>query len=244
MKIFIIFALIIISNVFPGNFAGGVAIIGQIPKGEFKEEGVPAGFGFDLYGLWYPVKELGIGLNLGGTQYGSSKRQIPFNYFSDLVTVTEKTTNNLGYAHAMFRIRPFHKNIRPYFEGLLGAKFLTTDTELLNNNCTDNEFTEEYDDCEIASSNNAWDNTFSYGVGTGIEITIVSLDEKNNDFSEGILSFFINARYLMGNEATYLKEGSITFSNPEDGPVQTTFNPSKSKTDVLQISIGLHFDFD
>ena len=48
----------------------------------------------------------------------------------------------------------------------------------------------------------------------------------------------------MGNEATYLKEGSITFSNPEDGPVQTTFNPSKSKTDVLQISIGLHFDFD
>ena len=97
---------------------------------------------------------------------------------------------------------------------------------------------------EIASSNNAWDNTFSYGVGTGLEITLVSLDEESNDFSAGILSFFINARYLMGNEATYLKEGSITFSNPEDGPVQTTFNPSKSKTDILQISIGLHFDFD
>ena len=77
-----------------------------------------------------------------------------------------------------------------------------------------------------------------------MQIKIIDNFLNNNDFSEGILSFFINARYLMGNEATYLKEGSITFSNPEDGPVQTTFNPSKSKTDVLQISIGLHFDFD
>ena len=225
-------------------FGGGISIIGQIPQGEFKNEGVPSGFGIDLYGLWYPAKELGIGLNIGGTQYGSTKRQIPFSYYSDLITITEKTTNNLGYAHLMFRIIPFHGNVRPYFEGLLGTKFLTTNTELLNNNCNDNIITEDYDDCEIASSTNAWDNTFSYGIGAGIDITLLSIGEENDGFSAGRLSFFINTRYLMGDEATYLKEGSITFSNPEDGPVQTTFNPSKSKTDVLQISIGLHFDLD
>ena len=60
---------------------------------------------------------------------------------------------------------------------------------------------------------------------------------------EGVLSFFINARYMIGAEAEYLKEGAITFTDPQDGPVQTTFDPSTSKTDVLQISLGLNFNF-
>ncbi len=48
---------------------------------------------------------------------------------------------------------------------------------------------------------------------------------------------------MIGDEAEYLKEGEISFSNPEDGPVSTSFNYSNSKTDVLQISLGLNFSF-
>ena len=48
---------------------------------------------------------------------------------------------------------------------------------------------------------------------------------------EGVLSFFINARYMIGAEAEYLKEGAITFSDPQDGPVQT-------KTDLQNICFG------
>ena len=76
-----------------------------------------------------------------------------------------------------------------------------------------------------------------------MEITLTSFGGDEDSGIKGVLSFFINARYMIGAEAEYLKEGAITFSDPQDGPVQTTFDPSTSKTDVLQISLGLNFNF-
>ena len=249
MKKIPLFALII-SSAFSGNFGVDIALIGQLPKGEFKDEGVPIGFGLGINGLWYPSKQFGLGLNLGISQYGNSERQIPFSYYTDLITITEKTTNDLAYGHLLLKIIPFQGNVSPYFEGLLGMKNLSTTTELTNNNCYDDNET-SYDDCEIASSTNYSDNAFSYGGGGGLEISLTSFggdedsDIKGGEDSgiEGVLSFFINARILIGAEAEYLKEGAITFSDPQDGPVQTTFDPSTSKTDVLQISLGLNFNF-
>ena len=120
---------------------------------------------------------------------------------------------------------------------------LSTTTELTNNNCYDDNET-SYDDCEITSSTNYSDNAFSYGGGGGLEISLTSFGGDEDSGIEGVLSFFfINARYMIGAEAEYLKEGAITFSDPQDGPVQTTFDPSTSKTDVLQISLGLNFNF-
>jgi len=234
--------VLIISGAYSGGFGGSIAFIGQLPQGEFKDEGVPTGFGLDINGLWYPSKQLGLGLNLGISQYGNSERQIPFNYFTDLITITEKTTNDIAYGHLLLKIVPFHGNVRPYFEGLLGIKNLSTTTKLLNENCTDDPDT-DHDDCEIASSTNYSDNAFSYGGGGGLEVTLTSFEGDEDSNIDGVLSFYINVRYMVGDEAEYLKEGAITFSNPSDGPVQTTFSPSTSKTDVLQISLGLNFNF-
>ena len=233
----ILLSALIISSAFSGNFGVDIALIGQLPKGEFKDEGVPTGFGLDINGLWYPSKQFGLGLNVGISQYGNSERQIPFSYYTDLVTITEKTTNDLAYVHLLARIVPLQGKVRPYFEGLLGMKNLSTTTKVISENCPE----EDEDTCEIASSTNYSDNAFSYGGGGGLDIMITSIGDEESDV-QGILSFFINARYVMGTEAEYLKEGAITFSDPEEGPVQTTFHPSKSKTDALQINIGLHFD--
>ena len=229
----------IISSAFSVNFGIDIALIGQLPKGEFKYEGVPTGFGLDINGLWYPSKQFGLGLNVGISQYGNSERQIPFSYYTDLVTITEKTTNDLAYVHLLARIIPFHGKVRPYFEGLLGMKNLFTSTKVISENCPE----EDEDTCEIASSTNYSDNAFSYGGGGGLEITLTSFGGDEDSGIKGVLSFFINARYMIGAEAEYLKEGAITFSDPQDGPVQTTFDPSTSKTDVLQISLGLNFNF-
>ena len=229
----------IISSAFSGNFGIDIALIGQLPKGEFKDEGVPTGFGLDINGLWYPSKQFGLGLNVGISQYGNSERQIPFSYYTDLITITEKTTNDLAYVHLLVRIVPFHGKVRPYFEGLLGMKNLSTTTKVISENCPE----EDEDTCEIASSTNYSDNAFSYGGGGGLEITLTSFGGDEDSGIKGVLSFFINARYMIGAEAEYLKEGAITFSDPQDGPVQTTFDPSTSKTDVLQISLGLNFNF-
>ena len=238
----ILSSFFIMTNLLASDFGIEIGLIGQLPQKEFKNEGVPNGIGFDLSGFWKPNPNFGLGLNLGGTQYGSSKRQIPFSYFSSAVTITEKTTNDIFYGHLLFRINLFTGNVKPYFETLIGLKNLSTTTELLNENCVDNSET-DYDDCEIASSKNASDNTFSYGYGGGLNVIITSIGGEEESDVNGILSFFVNVRYMMGAEAEYLKEGSITFSDASDpGPVQTTFSPSKSKTDVMQISLGLNFD--
>ena len=246
----ILLSALIISSAFSGNFGVDIALIGQLPKGEFKDEGVPKGFGLDINGLWYPSKQFGLGLNVGISQYGNSERQIPFSYYTDLVTITEKTTNDLAYGHLLLKLIPFQGKVRPYFEGLLGMKNLSTTTKLTNENCEDHSGT-DYNDCEIASSTNASDNAFSYGGGGGLEIILTSFGgDENSNIEEnwdlgidGVLSLYLNARYMIGAEAEYLKEGAISFSNPEDGPVSTSFDYSKSKTDVLQISIGLNFNF-
>ena len=244
----ILLSALIISSAFSENFGVDIALIGQLPKGEFKDEGVPTGFGLDINGLWYPSKQFGLGLNVGISQYGNSERQIPFSYYTDLVTITEKTTNDLAYVHLLVRIVPFHGKVRPYFEGLLGMKNLSTTTKVISENCPE----EDEDTCEIASSTNYSDNAFSYGGGGGLEITLTSFggDEdsgiKGGEDSgiEGVLSFFINARYMIGAEAEYLKEGDITFYQIDgQGPYKAAYSPSTSKTDILQISLGLNFNF-
>jgi len=236
----ILLSALIISSAFSGNFGVDIALIGQLPKGEFKDEGVPTGFGLGINGLWYPSKQFGLGLNLGISQYGNSERQIPFSYYTDLITITEKTTNDLAYGHLLLKIIPFQGNVSPYFEGLLGMKNLSTTTELTNNNCYDDNET-SYDDCEIASSTNYSDNSFSYGGGGGLEICLTSFGGEEDSGIEGVLSFFINARYMIGAEAEYLKKGDIHRMDQE--PYDVTYSPSRSKTDVLQISLGLNFNF-
>ena len=242
----ILLSALIISSAFSGNFGVDIALIGQLPKGEFKDEGVPTGFGLDINGLWYPSNILGLGINLGGTRYGSSERPEPWSKTIPDVTVTVKTTNDLVYGHLLARVVPLQGKSRLYFEGLLGIKNLFTSTKVISEDCPGDD-----DTCELASSRNYTDNAFSYGGGGGLEIILTSFggdedsDIKGGEGSdiEGVLSFFINARYMIGAEAEYLKEGAITFSDPQYGPVQTTFDPSTSKTDVLQISLGLNFNF-
>ena len=230
--------LIIVSVLYSGQFQGSVGLIGQLPKGEFKDQEVPTGFGIDVNGLFYSNPYIGFGINIGYGQYGRSSRQIPFNYFTGSVTIEEKTTNAIGGGHVFFRIKPLSKTkIQPYTEGLVGAKHLTTTTGLYNNHCQDSSET-SHNDCEIASSTNASDIVFSYGFGGGLDVLL------SQDFNKsGDLYFFINGRYLYGGKAKYLKQGDIMFSDPVDGPVITTFNWSESSTDLFQISFGLVFDF-
>ena len=235
----VILLLLLITNLFSQYFGGNISLIGHLPQGEFKDQGVTAGYGLDINAMYNVVDELAFGLNVGFSVYDNSKRSIPFNYFSDLVHITEETTNSIGYGHLFLKIVPFQTKVRPYFEGLLGFKNLNTKTELYNEDCYDNPDT-QHDDCEIASSTNASDNALSYGLGGGLEIFITSFNNEEEDV--GKVSFFIGLKYLWGGEAEYLKEGSITFSDPEDGPVETYFDWNKSNTDLMQINLGLHIE--
>ena len=91
-----IIAYIILHTIlFTQTADGSFSVIGHFPKGEFKDQGVTTGLGLDLNAVIYPIHELGFGLNLGGSIYDQSERSIPFSYYSDLITITEKIENTL-----------------------------------------------------------------------------------------------------------------------------------------------------
>jgi hypothetical protein len=50
----------------------------------------------------------------------------------------------------------------------------------------------------------------------------------------GSLYLDLKARYLFGSEAEYLKEGSVIVENG-----RVTYDVSRSKTDLLQIHLGV-----
>ena len=247
-----------VSFIFSQGGGLNFSLIGHLPRGEFKEElkndsgNAPSGWGIDFNGMYYVNDAFALGINAGNSIYGNSRRSIPFNYYTDLISITEQTKNSIAYGHLFFKVVPFQSKVRPYFEGLIGLKNLYTKTRLFNENCVDDPDT-DHDDCEIAESTNASDYAFSYGLGAGFEVVLIEpsysehnkieyMDNSKEDF-DGELSFLFSVRYLYGDEAKYLKEGSITFTNPSDGPVQTSFNWSNSMTDLIQINIGLQVKF-
>ena len=91
-------------------------------------------------------------------------------------------------------------------------KNLSTRTELVSDNCNE----EEYDNCQIAESTNASDTAISYGIGSGLEIKLLDIENEEDNLS-GELSFFINGRYFWGASTEYLKQGSFDlFKTVED----------------------------
>ena len=231
--------IILLSFTFSQYFGGNLSLMGQFPQGEFKEQGVPWSIGGDISGMYNINDYLAFGINAGGVQYGKTSRQIPFSYFVSTIYITEETTNSLGYGNVFTRITPFQGPVQPYLEGFVGLKNLSTKTTLFNQDCTDDPAT-DHDDCEIASGTNLTDTAFSYGAGGGLSVIITNFVDDEGE-SNGELSFFLGMKYLWGNEADYLKEGDITFSDPAEGPVETFFNPSTSKTDIMQFNIGVQF---
>ena len=217
-----------------------IGLMGQLPKGEFKEQGVPMGFGIDFNGALYPIDVFGIGLNVGYGQYGSTARQEPFNTWISEVTVEVKTTNSVGHGNLFFKFAPFKKKwkVQPYFEGLVGMKHLSTKTKVSNNDCWGNDD----EDCEISSSRNASDWVFGYGVGAGLNV-VIKKTENPETLQEGDLYFFISGRYLWGGEAQYLKEGGISVTQGSDGRPITTYDWNTSQTDLMHITIGLGTQF-
>tara|TARA_Y100001934_G_C12257483_1_gene728265 strand:- start:110 stop:901 length:792 start_codon:yes stop_codon:yes gene_type:complete len=254
-----------VSFIFSQGGAFNFSLIGHLPRGEFKEElkndsgNASNGWGIDFNGIYYINNYFGIGINGGNTVYGVTRRNIPFSYYTgSAITIEEETRNNIGYGHIFFKTVPFQTRVRPYFEGLIGLKNLYTTTQVNSENCYDDPDT-EYDECEIAKSTNSSDYVFSYGLGVGFEVILIESSNSNSDHIQQIehnynedvngkdfdeeLSFIFSFRYLYGDEAQYLKAGSIEYTDPENGPVQTSFNWSNSMTDLIQINIGLQVKF-
>lgn len=202
--------------------SGGLNFTLAFPQGEFKDNVDRAGFGGSIQFLFFdpqPGLPVSLGLNLGYINYGSESRREPFSPNIPDVTVDVDRSNNLVNFHILFQIIPFSGTVRPYAEGLFGGSYLFTETTIRSRG-------EE----EVASSTNFDDYAWSYGAGGGLIILL------SDDIGENMGSLYLDlkTRYLFGSEAEYLKEGSVIVENG-----RVTYDISRSKTDLLQIHLGV-----
>ena len=225
----------------PNNVFANIRFVVAVPQGDFSDNVTNNGYGFDGDIGWYVYNgPIALGINIAGAQYGKSKRQIPYSYFSSLVTLTETTSSDI------FIINPF---IQPtlrfgdfsfYAKIFGGYQSLSTDTKILNED-QENNYNDDDDDDQpeyIAKSNVATDGSFNYGAGLGLRFPVYRGGENGPIYAS------LELKWSQGGEAEYLnpnKEGSIVLSDPSDGPVTTTLYPDKSKTDLFNISIGIGF---
>jgi len=205
------------------------------PSGEFRDHVPNVGFGLDLAGgIQFAGSPVFLGAELGFLTYGRESRREPFSTTIPDVEVRVVTTNNILNGHLFLRLQPGIGSIRPYFDALIGFKYLFTVTEIRN------VWTSGDENEAIASSTNLGDIAFSRGVGFGLAINLGESVLESDNGREGFVSFQldIGLRYLLGSEADYLKKGSI---ERVDGNIQ--FDIDRSRTDTIQMLIGVRATF-
>lgn len=201
----------------------GIDFTTVIPKGDLSKNVTNNGYGIGgqfLVGVG--SSPFLVGVDGAFTIYGTEDHREPISTTIPELSVTVRTSNKISLWHALLRAQPRTGSVRPYVDGLIGFKYLATDTSILNDS----------NDEELASTNNLSDFAFSYGVGGGVQVRLGGLGGRGDICLDG------KVRYLFGGRAEYLKEGSIRRDN---GTV--TFDVLSSRTDVLTAQIGITFRF-
>jgi len=205
------------------------------PQGEFDEHVSSIGFGLELAGgIQLGRSPLFLGAELGVLTYGRDSRRESFSLTIQEVTVRVITTNNILHGNLFLRLQPPSGAIRPYLDALIGFNYLFTETKIRSI---------FYDDDEpIARDTNLGDITGARGFGVGLAIDLWSGDVDLDDGPSGWLGMQLDlgVRYILGNEAEYLKKGSISYDEV-DGSV--IYEIERSTTDLLRPHIGVRILF-
>jgi hypothetical protein len=213
------------------RFQGGINFEMGFPQGDFESNVDNVGFGLGLdFAVFPKLIPFGAGASFTFLNYGNETRREPFSLTIPDVTVEVETQNSIVQGFFILRLQPNAGFIRPYMDGLFGFSYLFTETKIKD----------ESDLEEIASSTNFDDFTYSYGAGGGVMIQVFDGTKKlpaDVGFAPIIL-IDLRIRYLIGGEAEYLKEGSITRENG-----QLFYDVSKSDTDLMTLHIGVVLEF-
>jgi len=209
-----------------GNFSVG------LPQGGFGDNVSRAGVGGTLMaGLRFPGTPALIGLDFGYMNYGIERRSEPFSSTIPDVRVNVRTTNDIILTHLLLRMQPEDGAVRPHVDGLFGFKYLFTSTRIEDRGSRDRD--------PIASSVNFDDIALSFGVGGGIDIRLAQPTPRS-DGQPSIRAVYLNlgARYLFGEEAEYLRRGSIDRTGD-----RLAFDVRRSRTDLLTFGLGVTLQF-
>lgn len=237
--VFSTFMLITFSSADAERFNIGVNANFAYPQGEFGDNIDRNAYGFSIEALHKnKMLPFRFGIQVGFLQYGHERRTEKFIPNIPEVDVRVDTTNDILAAHMLLRFQKDYEWISPYCEGLFGFNYIFTQSSIKN---------EQYWNYPILTSTNHEDTALSYGAGAGMLISLYkfqsgSLKGKKVNFPDALedaeLMLDLKARYLMGGEADFLREGSII----RDGD-DVSYDVVTSKTDLMMYQVGIVFRF-
>lgn len=213
------------------NFLGALHFDVGVPQGDLDDQLDRNGYGIGGQIFFAPsVSPLAIGLDLAWMNVGRETRREAFSTTIPDVTVDVERMNNIVQAFVVLRAQMPEGPVRLYGDGLIGFNYLFTETSI-----------KDTDDAvgNIASTTNREDTAFAYGVGGGV---MVPVHTRTEPVGGGAHPFQVlldaGARYLRGDKAEYLKEGSVRISNGN-----VTFDSVESRTDIVRAHVGVAVRF-
>ena len=205
----------------PSRFTIGGNLLVSQPKGEFAEN-IDNGFGGDFFGLMRIDRPgvLSLRADIGGSQYGSET--LPGGcIYACRIGVEVETTNSIFWGSIGPQITAPTGRIRPYASAAVGFMNFETTSSVKG--------TGAYRGETYATSENQSDFTHAWIFGGGIQFPFSG--------RLSMMSIDVGAKYFMGGNASYLREGSIQ-DNP-DGSVSIT--PLHSRTDQVTWHVGVSY---
>ncbi len=202
------------------NFAVGT------PQGSFANVLDRNSYGLDVaFTFQLPYSPIYLGGGIGYQNYGWKERT---TFLEDVpeIDLTVRTTNNIVTPYLLARIESPTGIMRPFIEGSVGFNYLYTETSLVD----------EYDDEDIASDVNHDHVTTNTGLGGGFKIKLYEGFDSDGDFIG--VSLMMKAKYMLGGNASYLKEGDLTRNGN-----YVDLNIRESRTDLATFNIGVAFNF-
>lgn len=201
----------------PATVSFGMRI--GVPEGEFDRV-----FDREMFGLGgnfsVPFRRLPFewGVDVAWQRMGSRETTVPIDL--DYIDATEAELDvnaDMWSYHGFVRLKPFRGRVCPYADLIGGFRTFTARTKI------------RVDDLEpLSNERNARDAAFSGGWGLGVMVKLNRVVNIEGGFQR-----------LDGGRLTYVDPASITVS-PE-GTVG--FNTLESTTDVINIHLGIGFNF-
>ncbi len=205
----------------------GLDVTGAFPQDELKDSLDDEGIGVDLYsGYHVPRSALVLGVELSFFNYGREYSDGPFFPCCDDDLERVETTNEILMGHLIFRLQPKRGAVRPYVQGMLGVKRFSTHTSF---------YEDDFDD-PFDRYTNLKDSVFSYGLGSGLQITLKEGVGRRGPF--GQIMLHLGGRYLLGAEAEYAIADSVEIDGTD-----VSFEVTESRTDLFQLQLGVNFRF-
>ncbi len=213
---------------------GRLNFVVGLPSGAFRDQIQRSGFGGNLFaGAHFGRTPLVLGVDLGFLVYGRSVDTVPFSgTVGPRVTVEVVTTNSILEPHLVLRLQPQIGRVQPYVDGLLGFKYLFTQTRVRDEDRSDNE--------DIASSTNFQDLTWSGGAAAGIDVQVYRAAPDEDVRRVGL---HLGAQYLVGGRAEYLAGGSLEDTNDNGQLDDAELDIRRSTTTLIQPQVGVTVEF-